>query len=95
MTYIDLECKSMSTIHILKLCLVIGNLHAKLEDPSATITWDIKHNVNLGQWPLATMKVGQSQRYTHQNFGLGLGTFMQNWKILASLLPKLSCIAWN
>jgi hypothetical protein len=49
MTYIDLECKSMSTIHILKLCLVIKNLHAQLEDPSAIITQDIKHNVNLGQ----------------------------------------------
>jgi hypothetical protein len=47
----------MSTIHILKL--VIGNLHAKLEDTSATITWDIKHNVNLGQWPLTTLRVGQ------------------------------------
>jgi hypothetical protein len=49
MTYIDLECKSMSTIHILKLFLVIRNLHKKLEDPSAIITQYINHNVNLGQ----------------------------------------------
>jgi hypothetical protein len=49
MTCIDLKCKSILTIHILKLCLVIGNLHAKLEDPSAIITQDVKHNAKLGK----------------------------------------------
>jgi hypothetical protein len=71
MTYSDLECRWRSTIHILKLCLAIGNPHAKLEDPSAIITQDIKHNTKLGKWPIETLKVGQGQRYTHQNFDLG------------------------
>jgi hypothetical protein len=37
MSYSDLENRSRSTIHILKLCLVVENLHVKLEDPSFII----------------------------------------------------------
>jgi hypothetical protein len=89
MTYIDLKCKSMSTKHLLKLCLVIGNLHTKLEDPSAIITQDLRHNAKLGKLPIETLKLGIGV------IGLGLGTFVQNLKTLASLLPEILCIIQN
>ena len=61
MTSSDLETKSWSTMHVLKLSLVLGNIHAKSEDPSFIITRVIVYNVKLGQWPLVTLKLGQGQ----------------------------------
>jgi hypothetical protein len=66
MTHSDLGSRSRSTIHILEHCLVVGNLHVKLEDSSSITTEDIKQNVKLGQWPIhvVTFKVVQGQLYT-------------------------------
>jgi hypothetical protein len=49
MTSSDLERRSRSTIHILILTLVVGNLHAKLEGYSFIITRVIVYNAKLGQ----------------------------------------------
>jgi hypothetical protein len=68
MTSSDLKSRSRSTKHILKLRLSLGNLHAKLEDPSFIITRVIMYNAKLSQWPLATLKVGQGQPYIYWNF---------------------------
>ena len=53
---------------LLKLRHLVGNLHAKLEDPSFIITRVIMYNAKLSQWPLATLKVGQGKQYTYWNF---------------------------
>jgi hypothetical protein len=60
----DLESRSRSTIHILKDCPLVGNLHAKSEGNSFIITRVIVYNVKLGQQHLVTLKVGQGQSYT-------------------------------
>jgi hypothetical protein len=38
MTYSDIESMSRSTKHILKLCLLVRDLHVKVEDLSSIIT---------------------------------------------------------
>jgi hypothetical protein len=49
MTFGDLESGSRSTIHLTKLDLRVGNIHAKHEDPSFIITQDIMYNVKSSQ----------------------------------------------
>ena len=79
MTYGDLESRSRSTIHILEHCLVLGTCCAKVEAPSSTIVWDIKHNVKLGQWPLVTLDIGQGQPKSNQVGSMDQGTFLPNY----------------
>jgi hypothetical protein len=71
MTYSDLESRSRSTINIQKLQILVGNLHAHLEDPSFIITRVIMFNAKLGQCPLMTLKVGHRQSYTYLNSPFG------------------------
>jgi hypothetical protein len=68
MTYIDLANRSRSTIHIQYIRLEVGNIHEIFQDPRFIITRDIKHSVTLGQRPIGTLKIGQSQPYTYRHF---------------------------
>jgi hypothetical protein len=65
MTLSDLESRSMSTIHMIKLHIVVGKPHAKFEGHSLIITRYIVYNAKLGQWLLMTIKVGKGQPYTY------------------------------
>jgi hypothetical protein len=74
-----------------KLLLRIGNIHAKHEDPRSIITIDIMYNAKLAQRPIyRTLNVN----FTHTKT-LDFRTSMQNQKILATLLPEISCILQN
>jgi hypothetical protein len=67
MTSSDLESRPMSTLQKLNWRPLVGNLPAKSEGHNFIIIRVIVYNVKLGQWPLVTLKVGQSQPYTYEN----------------------------
>jgi len=95
MTFSDIESRSKSTIHAPKLWLGVGNIYAQLEDTSFIITQVIMYSMKLGQWPMATLKVGQGQPYKNWKCGLWEQTFMQNCENLEPLLNEILCEIWN
>jgi hypothetical protein len=79
MTSSDLETRSRSTIHLLKLSLVLGNIHAKSEYPTFIITRVIVYNAKLGQWPSVIVKVSQGQPQGNKIRSMDYKIFLPNY----------------